>query len=123
MSDIFKTLEGHLRASTMRHGVIASNIANVDTPGYQARDVKFNEKLQEATIGLRATSPGHMTPAGQVPGAGNVSTDQRPSWGDKNNVELDMEVAKMTENAVFFQAATTLLSKNIQMYKQALKRS
>ncbi len=34
-----------------------------------------------------------------------------------------MEVAKMTENAIFFQAATTILSKNIQMYKQALKRS
>jgi flagellar basal-body rod protein FlgB len=123
MSDIFKTLEGQLRASTVRHGVIASNIANVDTPGYQARDVKFNETLQEATIELRATSPGHMPGAGQVPGAGNVSMDQRPSWGDQNNVELDMEVAKMTENAIFFQAATTILSKNIQMYKQALKRS
>ncbi|MBP2673414.1 MAG: flgB [Deltaproteobacteria bacterium] len=122
MSDIFKTLEGQLRASTLRHGVIASNIANVDTPGYKARDVKFNETLNEATIELRSTQPGHMTPSGQVAG-GSVNEDQRASWGDQNNVELDMEVAKMTENAVFFQAATTLLSKNIQMYKAALRRS
>ena len=122
MSDIFKTLEGQLRASTMRHGVIASNIANVDTPGYQARDVKFNETLSEATIELRNTNPGHLAPTGQVAG-GNVDADQRPSWGDQNNVELDIEVSKMTENAVFFQAATTLLSKNIQMYKAALRRS
>ena len=123
MSDIFKTLEGHLKASTLRHGVIASNIANVDTPGYQARDVKFNEALSQATIELRATSPGHMSPPGQLPGAGTVDSDQRPSWGDQNNVELDMEVAKMTENAIFFQAATTILSKNISMYKAALRRS
>ncbi|MBE0569730.1 MAG: flagellar basal body rod protein FlgB [Deltaproteobacteria bacterium] len=122
MSDIFKTLEGHLRASTLRHGVIASNIANVDTPGYKARDVKFDETLDKATIELRSTQPGHMTPAGQVAG-GSVNMDERPSWGDQNNVELDMEVAKMTENAVFFQAATTILSKNIQMYKAALRRS
>jgi flagellar basal-body rod protein FlgB len=122
MSDIFKTLEGQLRASTLRHGVIASNIANVDTPGYKARDVKFNETLNEATIELRSTQPGHMTPSGQVAG-GSVNEEQRASWGDQNNVELDMEVAKMTENAVFFQAATTLLSKNIQMYKAALRRS
>ncbi|MEW6720208.1 MAG: flagellar basal body rod protein FlgB [Thermodesulfobacteriota bacterium] len=122
MSDIFKTLEGQLRASNLRHGVIASNIANVDTPGYQARDVKFNAALNEATIELRSTQEGHMAPAGQAPG-GSVETEQRQPWGDRNNVELDMEVAKMTENAVFFQAATTLLTKNIQMYKAALRRS
>lgn len=121
MSDIFKTLEGQLRASTMRHGVIASNIANVDTPGYKARDVKFNEALSEASVVLRNTNPGHMAPAGQAAG-GSVESDQRPSWGDQNNVELDIEVSKMTENAILFQAATTILSKNIQMYKQALKR-
>jgi len=121
MSDVFKILEGQLRASTLRHGVIASNIANVDTPGYKARDVKFDETLNEATIELRGTQPGHMAPAGQVAG-GHVEIDPRPSWGDQNNVELDMEVAKMTENAVFFQAASTILSKNIQMYKAALRR-
>lgn len=122
MGDIFKTLEGQLRASNLRHGVIASNIANVDTPGYQARDVKFDAALDEATIELRSTQAGHMAPAGQ-PAGGSVQTDARQPWGDRNNVELDMEVAKMTENAVYFQAATTLLTKNIQMYKAALRRS
>jgi len=122
MADIFKTLEGALRASTLRHGVIASNIANVDTPGYKARDVRFDESLNEATIELRATRPGHMTPPGQVSG-GTIQEEARQSWGDKNNVELDMEVAKMTENAIFFQAATTLLSRNIAMYKAALRRT
>lgn len=78
MSDIFKTLEGQLRASTMRHGVIASNIANVDTPGYQARDVKFNETLSEATIELRNTNPGHLAPTGQVAGGTSMRTSGPP---------------------------------------------
>jgi len=121
MSDIFKILEGRIHASNVRHGVIASNIANVDTPGYKARDVKFDDTLQKATIELRNTDPGHLSGNGQAAGR-EVAVDQRPSWGDNNNVELDVEVAKMTENAIFFQAATTLLSKNIQMYKAALRR-
>jgi flagellar basal-body rod protein FlgB len=121
MSDIFKALERQIHASSVRHGVIASNIANVDTPGYQARDVKFDETLQNATVELRKTRPGHMAGPSEV-GGGSVSVDNRPAWGDSNNVELDVEVSKMTENAIFFQTAVTLFSKNIQMYKAALRR-
>jgi flagellar basal-body rod protein FlgB len=121
MSDIFKTLERQIHAANVRHGVIASNIANVDTPGYKARDVKFDETLEHATIELRKTSPSHLVGPGE-PAGGNVAVDERPSWGDSNNVELDVEVSKMTENAIYFQTAVTLLSKNIQMYKAALRR-
>lgn len=121
MSDIFKALERQIHAATVRHGVIASNIANVDTPGYKARDVKFDETLSHATIELRKTASAHLAGAGEVAG-GSVAADERPSWGDSNNVELDVEVARMTENAIHFQTAVTLLSKNIQMYKAALRR-
>ena len=123
MSDIFKNLETHLQVSNLRHGVIASNIANIDTPGYQSRDFNFSDALMKATLELRTTNPGHMVSPNQLSGAGAVDHDQQSHWGDKNNVELDMEVAKMTENAIFFQAATTLLSKNISMYKTAMRRS
>ena len=123
MNDIFKILEVHLNASTRRHGVIASNIANVDTPGYQAQDVKFSDALSQATIELKTTDPGHIPSSDQLPGTMLAEPVQQSHWGDQNNVELDMEVAKMTENAVFFQAASTLLSKNISMYKAAMRRS
>jgi len=121
MIDIFNTLERQIHAANVRHGVIASNIANVDTPGFKAKDVKFDEALETATIELRKTSPAHLGHAGDTPGE-KVTAEPRSSWGDGNNVELDVEVAKMTENAVFFQTAVTLLSKNIQMYKTALRR-
>jgi flagellar basal-body rod protein FlgB len=121
MSDIFQILERQIHAATIRHGVVASNIANVDTPGYKARDVKFDDALETATVVLRKTNPEHL--GGSEGAAGErVGVDSRPSWGDGNNVELDVEVAKMTENAVFFQTAVTLLSTNIQMFKAALRR-
>ncbi|OIP35411.1 MAG: flagellar basal-body rod protein FlgB [Deltaproteobacteria bacterium CG2_30_66_27] len=123
MSDIFNTLGRQIQAANVRHGVIASNIANVDTPGFKARDVKFDEALETATIELRKTSPAHMGfDGGAGASGGNVAVESRPSWGDGNNVELDVEVAKMTENAVFFQTAVTLLSTNIRMFKTALRR-
>ena len=121
MSDLFKILERQIHAANVRHGVIASNIANVDTPGYKARDVRFDEALETATIELRKTSSVHMG-AHDAPAGGKVSVESRPTWGDGNNVELDVEVAKMTENAVHFQAAVTLLGTNIRMYKTALRR-
>lgn len=121
MGDVFGILEKQIRAAGLRHGVIASNISNVDTPGYKARDVKFDEALGTAMIELRKTAPAHMGDAGAIPG-GRIDVEQRPSWGDGNNVELDVEVAKMTENAVYFQTAITLLSTNIRMFKSALRR-
>jgi len=123
MNDIFKTLETSMKAATLRHGVIASNIANVDTPGYQARDVKFSDMLSKATLELQTTDSGHMVSPDRLSLMAGVDHDQQSHWGDKNNVELDMEVAKMTENSIFFQAASTILSKNISMYKTAMRRS
>jgi len=123
MSDIFKILEGHIKFSSQRHGVIASNIANVDTPGYRAHDIKFCDALSKATLEVCTTHPRHI-PSPEQPAFSTLAEPiQQSHWGDENNVELDMEVAKMTENAVFFQAATTLLSKNISMYKAAMRRS
>jgi flagellar basal-body rod protein FlgB len=55
--------------------------------------------------------------------SGNVTGEESQSWADKNNVELDQEVAKMTENAMLFEAGVTLLKKKIQMFKNALKTS
>ena len=122
MSDIFSILEGHLKHSTLRHGVIASNIANIDTPGYQARDMaRFCDELLQATLELTTTHPDHMV-SPELSGPDAIGMIQQSHWGDQNNVELDLEVAKMTENAIFFQAASTLLSKNISMYKTAMRR-
>jgi len=121
MSDSMKVLERVIQHAGIRQNVLASNIANVDTPNYKAKDVSFNEVLG-SEIRLAATNPGHIQPSGGASGA-DMQVEDSPSWADQNNVEMDLEVAKMTENAMLFQAAVTLLTKKISMFKSALSTS
>ncbi len=119
MADGINTLERIIRQAGIRNSVLASNIANVDTPNYRAQDVKFGEVLG-SEMNLATTHPGHIKTAPEAAVAGQVSADEAQPWADKNNVEMDQEVAKLTENAMLFQAAITLLEKKVQMFKNAL---
>ncbi len=118
--DSFRTLEQLIRYTNTRHGVLASNIANVDTPNYKAKDIKFKQELDNELL-LTTTSKKHMNTSG-ISSTTEVVTKEAEIWEDKNNVEIDMEVAKMTENAMLFQAGISLLQSKIRMYKNALRR-
>jgi flagellar basal-body rod protein FlgB len=120
MSDGFSILERVLHQTNARNNVLASNIANVDTPNYKARDISFGEVLG-TEMGLAKTDPKHLPGSGPSGAAAELRTEGTQPWADGNNVELDQEVAKMTENAMFFQAGVTLLSKKVQMFKNALR--
>lgn len=119
MSDGFSILERVLLQTSARNGVLASNIANVDTPNYKARDVSFGEVLG-TEMGMATTDPKHLSGSSSEAAVEPRIAETQP-WADGNNVELDQEVAKMTENAMFFQAGVTLLSKKVQMFKNALR--
>ena len=119
MTDGMNVLQKLLQQATVRHGVLASNIANVDTPGYQARDVSFGQVLG-TELSLAATDAKHL-PLADNSAAGTITTNAASPWPDKNNVEMDLEVAKMTENGMLYEAGVTLLQKKIAMYKSALK--
>lgn len=121
MGDGFKILENLLHLASLRHGVIASNIANVDTPDYKVKDLKFEQFLNDELIELKTTSPQHITNM-NLGLSEEVRIELGQQWVDKNNVELDMEVAKMTENALLFQAALHMFSTKISMFKNALRR-
>lgn len=121
MSDSFNMLERLLQVANARHAVIASNISNADTPDYKARDIKFENLLDSATMELAKTDKKHMTGNGSGL-AGEISSEVTQPWADKNNVEVDMEVARMTENAMLYQAGVTMLAKKISMFKNALRR-
>ncbi len=115
----FEILHRILQATGMRQRVIASNIANADTPGYKAKDVKFGNILGRQ-VGLATTAPGHISGAGSN-GSGNFVIENNLSWGDGNNVELNVEVAKMTENALVHEAALKILSAKIKMFRAAVR--
>lgn len=123
MADGFRILQSLIKQTSVRHEAIVSNIANVDTPGYSAKDVKFQDILNDATteMGIKKTNARHMG-SGSNGVSAEVPIETSQTWNDKNNVELDIEVAKMTENAMLFQSAVTMLSAKMRMFKNAMRR-
>lgn len=115
-----------LRAERQR--VIASNIANADTPGYVARDLNFKDAMNNATgVGLSASSsqkgsgtsgtthPKHLALSGGAIGTlGGASTlaytaQSQPSL-DGNSVDLDRERANFVDNSVRYEATLRFIN-------------
>jgi flagellar basal-body rod protein FlgB len=89
---------------SQRQQIVASNLANIDTPGYKTKDVSFHatmeELLSENAVPLRATRPEHAGEWTSVqPQATPFEVQGLPSRPDLNNVDLDREMMKLSETA------------------------
>lgn len=108
-----------LNLRSQRQQVLASNIANADTPGYKARDFDFKSALATAVAQPAATQPaGGAAPAPQ-PELLYRSVIQ-PSI-DGNTVDMDVERAQFAENTVHYEANITMLTHQIRMMLAALQ--
>ena len=111
-----------------RQRLIASNIANADTPGYVARDMDFAQALKQATGAaqplptLATSQPGHI--AG-VPGARSDANllYARPSQNnlDRNTVDMDRERANFVDNSVKYEATLRFINANVKTTLDAIK--
>ncbi|ORJ63529.1 flagellar basal body rod protein FlgB [Geothermobacter hydrogeniphilus] len=94
--------------------VIASNIANADTPGYQPRRLEFEKSLARAVSGgmnQKATRPEHLSTDGTLTGiTGEVVTE-------KGAVNVDQEMIKLSENQILYEAAVQMLNKKLALLK------
>lgn len=97
-------LERYMDLLAARQKLVASNIANVDTPGYQTQDIDFQREFQ-STVG--GPPP--------VVGVGGL-----PVKNDGNNVSLDRESRLLAENALRFQMASSLLRGDITQIRSAI---
>ncbi len=109
-------LSKSLDACALRGRAIASNLANVSTPGYQRIEVSFEERLKQALDPSKpkgvADQPGHM-PLGR-PDLDQVRPiayrSQDPALpGEINNVDVDQEAAKLAENQLLFMFGVKLI--------------
>lgn len=123
MDDSIKVLESLITYTAKRHGVLLSNIANVDTPEYRAKDLLFPKLVEEESLKLITTNEKHIQNDDPHQLKEEVVEVATENWDDKNNVELDKEVAKMTENSILYQTGLNMLSARIRMFKNALRRS
>ena len=119
-----------LRAERQR--ILASNIANADTPGYQAREMNFSQALKEATgmdkpkamqmlPTLRQTSAQHL-PTLDLGREPTTLSYARPSQAslDNNSVDMDRERASFADNAVKYEATLRFLNGQVRTLTSAI---
>jgi flagellar basal-body rod protein FlgB len=110
-----------------RQEVLAENVANADTPGFRARDLKpmrFREMVAAAPAPVRmeTTRPGHIESGRRGDGPFKVS-EQRTSYEiapDGNAVVLEEQMAKVSETALSYSLANELYRKQLGMFRIAL---
>ena len=126
------SLDFHAQALGLRserQRLIASNIANADTPGYVAREMNFSQALKDATGGgqplarLTASAPGHI-PVGAAGSGGAFSTllYGAPSQTnlDRNTVDMDRERASFADNTVKYEATLRFIGGNVKTTLSAI---
>ena len=121
-----------LTLRSQRQRLIASNIANADTPGYVARDFDFAQALREATAslphlksagqGLVRSSAGHIG-TGAVAGGQPALTYATPSQTnlDRNTVDMDRERTAFADNSVKYEATLRFINGHVRTMLDAIK--
>ena len=111
-----------------RQRLLASNIANADTPGYQARDLNFAQALREASgsappgSALAATSGGHLAGAtGARAEATLLYAAPSQTNLDANTVDMDCERASFADNAVKYEATLRFINGHVRTMLDAIK--
>ena len=110
-----------------RTELLASNIANADTPNYKARDLDFKDALQNAQsragVSLSRTNQSHnfgqsfsMAQAGELYRVGN-----QPDTGDGNTVDVEVERNLFMKNSLEYQASLDFLNSKISSLRKAIK--
>ena len=100
------SLERYMDLLSARQKIVASNIANADTPGFKTKDLDFQSEFESALSGSQPQSA-------EVTGL--------PVKNDGNNVSLDREARLLAENALRFNLATSLIKGQIHMVKEAIQ--
>jgi flagellar basal-body rod protein FlgB len=99
-------IEQYMNMVSFRQKLVASNIANADTPGYKTQDLDFQASFRSA---LEGGSP-------KVIGVPGLNTKN-----DGNNVDLDREARLLAENALRFNVAATVMRSSLSRVKQAIQ--
>lgn len=122
--------EANLRLRAERQQLLASNIANADTPNYKARDIDFSKALDMALSGasqggMSSTAPGHINSGPSVSEsiAGVPLLYRKPIQGsvDGNTVDMDVERNQFADNAIRYEAGVSFLNSKLRSILAAIQ--
>ena len=130
LSDTLDFQAQALSLRSERQRLIASNIANADTPGYVARDLDFAQALRQATgtlqpaRTLQVSQPGHLGGAAAAGGAGSAGNLTYATAAqtnlDRNTVDMDRERASFADNSVKYEATLRFINGNVRTVLSAI---
>lgn len=117
-------LEKASDASWTRNSVISNNIANVDTPGYKRKDIRFEEYLQGAVSGGSSLDD-NIADADLDSLTGTTYTDYASSSYriDGNNVDIDTENAELAKNQIKYYTMLDSISQEFKRIQSVFKTS
>jgi flagellar basal-body rod protein FlgB len=99
-------IERYMDLLSASQKLVSSNIANVDTPGYKAKDIDFQSELASQFGSLEPTA---------------VEVSGLKTKNDGNNVNMDRETRRLSENALRFAVATNLARSELQTLRSAIE--
>lgn len=105
------SLEAALRGASLRHTLLTSNLANVNTPGYQRRDVDFHAQLRRAQETGAAPSAVNFQPETQA---------DRVVRPDGSGVDVEQEATALATNALDYQALVQVASARAHIMQTAI---
>jgi flagellar basal-body rod protein FlgB len=112
---------------SQRQQVLASNIANADTPGYVGREFNFRQKLMEASgqglapgAGVVSTHAAHMPMRAQGMSTQELYAMPSQSSADKNTIDMDRERASFSDNALHYEATLRFINGNVRTLLSAI---
>jgi flagellar basal-body rod protein FlgB len=127
--------ETALSLRSQRQELLASNIANADTPNFKARDIDFSSALQGALARATNTGPLKTTAAAHYPNGQAAADGKTLGDGDTpvlyrtvtqgavdgNTVDMDTERTQFADNALRYEAGITMLNQQIRNMLQAIQ--
>jgi flagellar basal-body rod protein FlgB len=121
---LFNGIVGKMNWLVQRQGVIAQNVENLDTPGYEAQDVApFTFKSMMKKIAPVATEPGHIQLVSDSSDDAKESSVLRTTWElkpDGNAVSSEREAKKSADTAIQYQLVTNIYKHSVGLLKTAL---
>jgi len=122
---VFQQLQSTLDLRLKQHGLVSSNIANANTPGYLAKRINFHKAFSrlmadssQSTAAMRNSSAGHME--GVSSSSPPVDTIKAQAWSqDGNSVKAEEEMVILAENNLLYNATVEVLKRRLGMLEYA----
>ena len=129
IDDYLRFHEAALSIRGQRQQLLASNIANADTPNYKARDIDFSTAMSNALhksgnqspAELAKTAPQHLDVQGAIGGGTQLYRATVQGSVDGNTVDMDVERNQFTDNSLRYEASLTILGMQIKNLLSAIQ--